>query len=234
MKIYPVVHINNPAEASKQATIALEEKADGVYLINHNGGDYMSDLFQTYNMVRESNPQSFIGINILGVSPLRAFQIIKYYYDNKKIGEMPNGLWADNAFNEQQAGETLKFKEENQTLNKIRYLGGVSFKYTETYTEDPHLAANLAEKALTIVETITTSGAGTGIAPTIAKISAMKKIIGEKGLLSIASGLDINNIDNYQGLVDEVLIGSGLETEAYSGIFDRLKLTNLINKVHQL
>jgi phosphoribosylanthranilate isomerase len=59
----------------------------------------------------------------------------------------------------------------------------------------------------------------------------MKKVA---GTLAVASGLSIENIDDYAGLIDEVLVASSVETKPYSGVFDTAKLKQFIDKAHSL
>jgi predicted TIM-barrel enzyme len=235
MKVFPVVHINDSAEAVFQASTALEFGADGVYLINHHGKDQLGDLFNTFNKLNYVKPDSFIGVNLLGVRPLAACIVMNRLHTDKTISRIPDGLWADNALTESQMGETLAYKKQVGGMDGLRYLGGISFKYTGTFTENPALASQLTSEALERVDVITTSGAGTGTPPTVAKITAMKNIADSAHKpLAVASGIDVGNVTNYQGIVDELLVASSVETEPYSGIFDQQKLQTLITLVHSL
>ncbi len=44
----------------------------------------------------------------------------------------------------------------------------------------------------------------------------------------MASGIGLGNIDDYAGIVDQVLVASSVEPEPYSGIFDATKLAEFI------
>ena len=61
----------------------------------------------------------------------------------------------------------------------------------------------------------------------------MKEIIGEQKL-AIASGVSTNNLYQYDGNVDQILVSTSIETEPYSGVFIPKKLKELILKAHEL
>ena len=52
--------------------------------------------------------------------------------------------------------------------------------------------------------------------------------------LAVASGISIENIADYQGIVDEVLVSSSVETAPYSGVFDPFRLHAFIRAAHEL
>lgn len=233
MKVFPVVHINESGEAVTQATHALDLGADGVYLINHWGNT--EELFDTFNKLDIAKPKAFIGMNLLDLRPLDACRVMKNLHDRNSLQRIPNSLWADNALTETRNCETLNYIRQVGGMESMSYLGGISFKYTTTYTEEPMLAYNLTLAALDRVDVVTTSGAGTGTPPTVAKIAAMKSAASNAGKpLAVASGIDSNNIGNFEGIVDEVLVSSSVETTPFSGIFDAKKLKLFIELAHNL
>lgn len=233
MRVYPVVHINNSIEAVNEASHALELGADGVYLIDHSCD--VDKVVDTFNQLSSVKSDAFIGVNLLGMGPLAACVAIKDLCDDRNLNRIPDGLWVDDALTEVEAGETLAYKKRIGGMNGMRYLGGISFKYTATFTEDPGLAYQLTIDALERVDTVTTSGAGTGTPPTVEKISAMKHAAGDAGkMLAVASGVSLENIANYKGIIDEVLVASSVETAPYSGVFDTDKLQTFIKVAHNL
>ena len=222
MEVYPVIHINKPAIAAEQANIAFAMGADGVYLIDHVTLNVEPTL-DTFTMIDKEHSDAYIGVNFLGMYPMDALRILKTAKDIGHIARIPDGLWFDNVRREYIAGETRHYKHETPGLQNSRLLGGIAFKYTETFTEDPRRAAHEVHEHAHKVDVITTSGAETGQAPTPAKIAAMKKAAGIK-TLAVASGISIENISEYRGMVDEILVASSVETTPYSGIFDHSKL----------
>jgi len=232
MKVFPVVHINEPSRAIEQSRLALELGADGVYLIDHSSR--IETLFDTFNGVVQDNPKAFVGVNLLGLRPLLACQVIERSFLNGDLSRVPDSLWADNAFVENIRGETKKYKEDKAELRNMRYLGGIAFKYTPQFTDDPKLAYEEVIREKDRVDTVITSGEGTGLAPSLAKIKSMKQAVGEGGLLAVASGISIHNIVSYRGLIDEVLLASSVETEPYSGVFNLDKLAAFVTKIRTL
>lgn len=231
MEIYPVVHVRNTIQALNQTELALNHGADGVYLIRHTGNkqeDPVAALLDTYRDVRQELPEAFIGINMLGLISVDAF--LELSKMEREGTPQVNGLWVDDAL----PGGWLvpKLREEIPKLKSVRYLGGAAFKYTETHTQDPALAAKEALRCSGMVDTLTTSGEGTGSPADIEKVAAMKAVIGSQHL-ALASGVDISNIESYKPYVNEVLVASSIETKPYSGIFVESLLSELIQAAHQ-
>lgn len=75
----------------------------------------------------------------------------------------------------------------NPLAAAVTYYGGVSFKYTAGYTDDPDIAAESARALNPFVDVVTTSGPGTGKAAPVSKLVAMKHAIGSQRL-GLASG----------------------------------------------
>ena len=234
MKLYPVVHINNPEIAKREAEYALEEGADGVYLIDHrNGRNDTSALFETFKHLKDANKESYVGVNILGASAMKVMMLLPIAIDDMKIPIAPDGVWVDDIRTDIDPDAAKEYKSKVANLKQIRLLGGVAFKYTNSYTEDPEEARLEAAELSRAVDVVTTSGAATGEEPSVNKLVAMKEEIGDQPL-AVASGISINNIEKYAGCVDEVLVASSIETAKYSGIFNKYELTALIEKAHSL
>lgn len=232
MRVYPVVHINTPDVAFEQGAAALEAGADGVYLIDHLSAN-PEGTFSTFNRLVQERPEAFVGMNLLGYEPSFALHAMRRAVASSKLSREPDALWTDDILEGRAAsrtGEAKRYRDRYEM--KTRILGGVAFKYTSTYTDVPKTAARLASFLEPYVDTVTTSGHGTGKAPSYEKISAMKAVI--KGDLAVASGIDVENISRYHGTVDEILAASSIETESYSGIFDQSKLHDLIEAAHDL
>ena len=88
------------------------------------------------------------------------------------------------------------------------------------------------EATIARLEFNTTSGSGTGIPPTVAKLRAMREAAARP--IAVASGISSSNIGNYESLVDEILVASSVETAPYSGVFEMAALARTIEAAHGL
>ncbi|CAN5194710.1 hypothetical protein BH09PAT3_BH09PAT3_5010 [soil metagenome] len=230
MKIFPVVHVGEPHLAAEQATLALTLNADGVYLINHGLDVENYDLFSAFNASDDLNPGAYIGVNLLGVRPLNVLVRLQRAVEAGDLKRYPDAIWCDDASKEDNPGETLDYRNGVPALRSVRYLGGVAFKYTKTYDEEPAVVAKLAQVYRPYVDVVTTSGAETGSAAPRDKLAAMH---GATNYLALASGVSLENIHSYHGVVDEVLVSSSVETWPGSGVFNLPALRKLIDAAHE-
>lgn len=224
-EIYPVVHINSTDQALRQSEVAFNSSADGVYLIDHNfrSPDF---LLQIFNKTKAEFPDKVVGVNFL-TGGLSSFQIIHEALEGGTIDELPDAVWVDDAVSARE--KTQQYRESHPDLNKVKYLGGVAFKYTNHYTDDPVQAAALATDMAKYVDVVTTSGPGTGKSTSPEKTKAIKRALGG-GLLAVASGISQENIDSFKFHVDHILVATSIETAAYSGVFDKEAMRSLISR----
>ncbi len=128
MKIFPVVHLNDSEQAYQQSRIALEEGADGVYLIDHMLHDERLTL-DTLTHLKKDDPNNFVGVNFLHLSVDVSYALFDEYISDKPSGYLPNSIWADDAKNSRL---TLKeIRQKYQRLSRVALMGGISFKYTK-------------------------------------------------------------------------------------------------------
>ncbi len=225
IEIFPVVHVNEVSQAMDQAAPAFEAGANGVYLIDHHNPD-TNLLFSAYNGVADEKLYRFIGLNLLQLTSAEsAFSLINTRFKSGDIARLPDGIWTDDAIPNKDKLVSLRHK--HQELARILYLGGVAFKYTQTYTDNTEQAVIETRNLMPYVDVVTTSGKGTGKPPRPEKIKAMKQAIGDKKL-AVASGISIDNIRDYTGAFDQLLVSTSIEVEPYSGIFVPEKLKMLI------
>jgi len=144
------------------------------------------------------------------------------------IETLPDAVWSDDAV----GGRDVVSYKRSLGLEAVRYLAGVAFKYTSSYTDNPIEAAILAREFAPLVDVVTTSGPGTGSAADVAKVAAMKAAIGSQEL-ALASGVSLDNIEDYRPYVDTVLAASSIETYSYSGEFIESKLRDLVQAAHR-
>jgi predicted TIM-barrel enzyme len=230
IEVFPVVHIQRPNQALEQSEAAFAAGADGVYLIDHNNG-HPEVLLDAFNQVAATHPGRFVGVNFLQHGSARqSLQVLRERVDTGDIVRLPSGLWSDDADANKDMAQQLR--DEDPQLAGISYLGGVAFKYTRFFTDDPERATTEAIRLSPFVDVVTTSGAGTGKAPNPEKIRAMKRAIGQQRL-AIASGISVDNLHQYSGSFDQLLVSTSVETEPYSGVFDEVKLKDLIDMAHE-
>lgn len=192
-----VVHVEGGVQAVRNAKIAEQEGADGIFLINHSIS-YPS-LIECYNVVREEFPNLWIGLNCLDLGR----SAVNF------IPKQVAGLWVDNAGINESTKPVLEAQEFVSLRRKSGwqglYFGGVAFKYQGEIVN----VAKVARLAIPFVDVITTSGAGTGKAANIEKIRLMKEAIGDHPL-AIASGITPENIGEYVPYADCFLVATGI------------------------
>ena len=199
----PVIHVEYPVQAVRNANIAFGEGADGIFLINHRIP--ANELQRCYASVRERHPNKWIGLNWLDLTPAEAMTTME-----RTIG----GIWVDNAgVYEDEHGDI-----EARTLARMHHylekewrvsfllFGGVAFKYQNAVKD----LAHVAKQAMFHVDVITTSGTRTGSPPDIEKIRTIRNAIGEDFPLAIASGTTPENVTEFLPYVDCFLVATGI------------------------
>ena len=231
MLIYPVVHIISPAQCYEQTELAMSCGADGVFLIDHNS--FTCDtIIECARHLKQINDM-FVGVNFLGVPPQEGYMKLKEADVNV------DAVWVDDAtsglgypLEAQTYLRRLEEQRQEHDQTSIALYGGIAFKYTELYTDGPEEASDQVALLGSYVDVVTTSGTGTGSPPPKDKVAAMKAATSKP--LAVASGIDSENISDYNGLVDIVLVSSSLETRKYSGEFVKSKINELIDVTAKL
>lgn len=206
-KFYPVIHCIDPREkqgvghAIKNTSIAIENGADGVFLIGH-GMEYV-ELLYIYENVRKQFPKIWIGVNFLDISHDTIFHGASFCFDWSRLSHVAkkcenlNALWID------------AMPDERLPLSSIQIFGGVAFKYV-----DPHLdgkaLSDACENAIRCVDVATTSGDKTGSAPSVEKLETIKRHLGGRIPLALASGVSSWNVREFLGAVDIFLAASSI------------------------
>jgi len=208
--VLPVIHVATERQALRNASIAYDAGADGVFLINHTTSS--AELLDIHAAVAAAFPAWWIGVNCLDLEPRNVFGAVSRRVD---------GVWVDNAMideegAEQTAGQRVLDAQREHGWNGL-YFGGVAFKY-QREVENLQAAARIARGYMDVV---TTSGPGTGQAAHVEKIRTMKEALGDFPL-AIASGITPDNISGYLPFSDCYLVATGISTD-----FDELspKLT---------
>lgn len=104
------------------------------------------------------------------------------------------------------------------------FFGGLAFKYQK---QPKNLKLACIEATLT-TDVATTSGTGTAKPASIDKIKTIREYLGDHPM-AIASGVLVDNIESYIGLVDYFLVASSI-TDENEFIIEK-KLKELKNKI---
>lgn len=228
-KFYPVVHIQNLPQTLFNVALAKNAGADGVFLIDHGG---YPPSFLVDKVISDFQDEKFsIGINFLTGNN---FGDIERAYD---LG--CKMIWSDNAgMDEDHYRESGIKLLELQEETGLDFFGGVHFKYQQKPNRS---IEESLYRAFDYVKYPTLSGIGTGVAANIDFIKqaaqAWKKeqscdsdpyTIG----LAIASGISIDNIDQYLPYIDAFLVASSIIDPLSSDEkFDQRKLKLLCKKI---
>lgn len=210
-KIFPksallvVIHVLYPSQVLKNVTIAINEGASGVFLIDHYGVPGRLSLI--FDHVREHHDSIWIGLNYLGITPTDAIH---------KIPINASGLWTDDAGVTDCGGLDYSIAASNWDLRQKRddwsglYFGGVSFKYQKPI-RDHRIVAQIS---CDYMDVITTSGDATGHPPKVEKIIEMRNAVSDFPL-AIASGISADNIGQFLGIADCFLVSTSISENFY-------------------
>jgi len=214
------VHADNITQVLKNVRVAEESGADGVFLINH--GVSYSHLTEWYTETRLRHPEYWIGLNYLDLTQIHA------------IVEMPHsasGLWVDDMGirdNGEPTYNTLKdLRAHWWAMHPERlHFGGVAFK-GQRAVQDPAVAA---KNAMGKTDVIATSGHKTGSPPTVEKIVAIRRAIGDRPL-AVASGISRENVQQFKPYVDCFIVASSIGKNFFE--LDPAKVQRLAKIIHE-
>jgi len=210
-KILPVIHHLNTVTTLREAYIAFECGADGVFLISHDG--QCMDLLEIGPVLKARHPGSLIGINMLSKNCVDAYDMASEFgFD---------AVWADHvgvsSIGTTELGNQLADRMRGR---KLMVFGSVAFKYQPV---DPYPAV-AARVACDMGMIPTTSGVATGRAPTIEKIATMSQAVG--GSLAVASGMSCENVADFAPFLSHILVSTNVSRDDYH--LDAAKLTKFV------
>lgn len=204
-----VIHHRDLELTLANADLAVQGGADGVFLIDHSGGS--KALLDVADALRVRLPELWIGVNLLGTAAPVAFGLL----DGRDV----DGLWSDAAGIDLEgsplAREALAARERSGFAGL--YFGGVEFKYQPSLG-DVRRAADMARE---FMDVICTSGPGTGEAADISKLVKMREGAGQTPL-AVASGVTPENAAPLVGVVDAVLVATGVSHDFHHLDGDRI------------
>ncbi len=204
--VLPVIHARDRAQVVRNAQTAVREGAQGVFLINHDFA--LEGLLPLIREVRDRYPALWLGVNFLGVTGERAFPVLGGL---ERSGCAVDAYWADDA----RIDERSDVQREAGEIARVRrssgwsglYLGGTAFKkQREVRPEHFEAAARVATRYM---DAVTTSGVATGRSAEVSKIEAFRRGCADRAL-AIASGVTPDNAAAYAGLVDAILVATGI------------------------
>ena len=202
----PVIHARDGRQVVGNARTAVREGAHGVFLINHDFAP--EELLPLVREVRDRYPSLWLGVNFLGVTGARAFPVLG---DLERAGCVVDAYWADDA----RIDERSDAQREADDIAQARrasgwsglYFGGTAFKkQREVRPEHFETAARAATRYM---DAVTTSGVATGRSAEVSKIEAFRRGCADRAL-AVASGVTPDNARLYAGLVDAILVATGI------------------------
>ena len=144
--VLPVIHVASQAQAMRNATLAHEAGADGVFLINHAMAS--KELLAIHVAVSDAFPTWWIGVNCLDLHPEAVFAVV-----SNRVA----GVWTDNALIQEDRSEQLAAAAVLEVQRRHGwqglYFGGVAFK-CQRHVDDLRTAAKVARQYMDV----TTSG----------------------------------------------------------------------------
>lgn len=185
-ELIPVIHMINESQVLDNVEICHRNGIEKVFIINHVVS--IQDLLKCSTKVKEKYPNMWVGVNMLGIPTHIALS-------NPLTGI--DGLWCDATISNEQAKKVRNFKG--------MFFGGLAFKYQSQPTD----LESACEEATLATDVATTSGSGTGSAPTTVKINNIRGFLKEHPM-AIASGVSVDNIDSYKGIVNYLLVASSI------------------------
>ena len=222
--VLPVIHARDRGQVVRNVQVAVREGAHGVFLINHDFA--LEGLLPLIREVRNRYPALWLGVNFLGVTGARAFPVLG---ELARSGCVVDAYWADDA----RIDEMSDAQHEADAIDRTRrtsgwtgfYLGGTAFKkQREVRPEHFETAARIAAR---FMDAVTTSGAATGRSAEVSKIRAFRNGC-EDQALAVASGVTPDNAGAYAGLVDAVLVATGINRSGDFYNIEPMRLRRLL------
>jgi len=220
-RFFVVIHIQDILQVMKNVQIAVDAKADGVFLIHHTRK--FTTLLEIAEAVHQKYPDLWIGINMLDLPTGKAFT---------KVPAWVQGLWCDDGgIEENEDGTFDSLRAELYDRVRINsgwrgeYFGGFAFKYQKP-VKNLLQGANIAAHFMDVV---TTSGDGTGIAAELDKIKKIYEGAFLRAHIGIASGITPDNIEQYLPWVDDFLVATGISSDCFN--LDPSKVALLRSKI---
>jgi hypothetical protein len=204
----------------------MSNGADGVFLINH-GHTTVDELIEYYHAARERYPDTWIGLNMQGVS------------NREAIGHIPEhdcALWTDYAgVDDTSEGLAHDFYKSSRKAGwRGIHFGGVSAVYHSTvrHLEILKNPVDAARRAVPYVDVIATCGKSVDEAPTPEHVIAMREAIGNHPL-AIVSGMTRRNVHEYHAADCFIVSTSILSENSYTEL-NELKILQFADSIYKM
>ncbi len=224
--VLPVIHVRDAAQAVRNAGVAIEAGAQGVFLINHDFP--REELVPILGEVRARFPSLWLGVNFLAVTGRDAFPVLGRL---QAEGVEIDAYWADDARIDERAATdgqieaaAIAAAREESGWTGL-YFGGTAFKKQRPVAPADHETA--ARTAAGWMDAVTTSGVATGRAADRAKIAAFRRGCGDAPL-ALASGVTPENAAGYAPEVDAMLVATGINRPGDFYEIDPARLRRLL------
>lgn len=229
-KFLPVIHVtNNTNVLWNNIDICIEAKVDGIFLISH-GFKMAKELIIIRKEIKRRYPELWVGFNFLELDGWDTFSFLEGQ------GWNPEGIWIDNSHVGVNNTKALKLQDIWQgVLNRnyssidtyeMKYFGGVAFKYLQQPKDLKQATIDAIDK----MDIVTTSGEKTGKSASISKVKIMHDALDGKKPLALASGISIENINDYLPYVDYYLVSSSISNSHDE--LNKEKTIELSNAIH--
>lgn len=209
-EIIPVIHVEDLEQVCASIDICISLDINKVFLISHGTLDY-NGLINLIREVKALYPKLWVGANFLDINANQAISLDLYFID---------AIWTDASVSMDDYKIFRKFKG--------LHFGGLAFKYQSQPTD----LEEACKVATITTDVATTSGSGTGQAPTTVKINNIRTHLGTHPM-AIASGVSIDNIESYVGIVEYLMVASSITDNNEIINFEKLKvLKNKLDEVN--
>lgn len=183
-ELIPVIHMINENQVLTNVKTCLSCGVEKVFIINYQSSS--EELIRCAKRVKETYPKLWVGINMLD----------KFIEDAILYEFGFDGLWCD---------QSIKLEDYRHRKFEGMLFTGLAFKY-QPQPKDIELAC---KESILTSDVSTTSGPGTGRAANIAKILELREHLGDHPM-AIASGVSVDNVDLYKGIVNYLLVASSI------------------------
>lgn len=215
-KFFPVIHLFNDTQGLREAEKAFDANADGVFFINHHGDDAMA--IRVASAVKRARPTWYVGINLLSSTPVQAFEAA--------IDGGLDAIWADSVGvnSEGLNGQANELRNLHIVHPMVDIFAGVAFKYQPEDANPKGTVYQLSDLGWIPC----TSGAATGSAAAVSKVEELSNASSTG--LGLASGVSLENVASYLGLVSHFFVASSISVDDYTLDFEQMSV--MAGRIH--